>query len=275
MNYKSRRSSFEPIDLRYFISLFTNHWAFIGSSLFITLLITIIVNNCSRPTYKVSTSLVIENELDQYSRASTNLLSNIGIYTPDNNFANKLQILSSSPIINDVINELDFKISYYSHESWFKKELYKSSPFIVIINPDHPQLTNLKFKIKIRPDKSFELKFKGEDIPVYNYNTDRTIDLVSKINEERILNFGDPVESDNYDFKLFLNDAFQFEDGELNSFSFVLNRPKDIVNSYKQILEIDVPDRESTVAQLSIKSKIPQKAIDFLNSLKATYFTVW
>ncbi len=271
MSKKNKRILSQPIDLRYFIKLFSNKWPFISSCVLLTVMVAFFVNTCSNPTYEVRSMLVIQEDGNQFSRASSNLFSDIGVFGADKNFANEVQTIQSTSIIAEAISRLDFRISYYLHESLIKKELYKSSPFVVLINPEHPQLTNLRFKIDITTNSSFKLSFRGKDITVHNYKSGRVINVVPKAYDKKEYGFGDQIESENYDFKIVLNSNYKFDENESNSFSFILNQPKDIIKLYQAKLSLGVPDQESTVAEITIESKSPEKAIDFLNSLTETY----
>ncbi len=271
MNQKERRIFTESIDLQYFIKIFSNHWPLLGGCLMFALLIAFGVNSCSHPAYEVSSTIVINEGTDEFTQTSASLLSDIGIFASDKNFANELQAIQSTPIIDEAIKKINFSISYYQHNKLSKIELYKSSPFIVIINPDHSQLIDLRFNIEIKSNSTFHLSCKEKDITLYNFKSNRIIEVIPSISEKQDLSFGDEIKNEYFDFKVLLNSSFNFNPKESVSYSFIMHRPKDIVKAYQAALKVKVPDRESTVAELTIESKVPEKAIDFLSSLTETY----
>lgn len=268
---EERSKQGEIIDVAYFIKLFTEKWYWFGISLFITLAYAFFINTTSTRAYKVRTSIVINEESNGINDASAQLLRDIGFLSSSKNFANELLVLKSTPLIDKSIQSLDFQISYFEKKRFQKNELYKSSPFIVVINPEHPQAVNCEIFIDVVDNTSFRLYSKAKDVSVISLISHQRIREVESFRVDQKGDFNQFIESEYFEFKIIPNSNFDIEDLGKNKYSFSINTHRGIIRSFQRSIEILPPDLESTVAEITIKTTVPRKAVDFLNSLTLTY----
>lgn len=267
----SHNSQFEILDFQKFINIFLKYWWLIGSVLLIALISTYFINKYSVRIFEVGTSIIINDERNGAANASAQLMNDIGFLSINKNFANELLVIKSSPIIDKAIRDLDFRVSYYYHEDFATRELYKSSPFIVVLAQDHPQLVGCEFNIEIIDKDSYRITCEQERVEVYSFISEQTIQHVRQVKINSIVEFGKSVVSDNFKFKIIINSSFEPEPNSKDYYSFVINEQRSLVKYYQRRLEITPPDLESTVADISMRTSAPLKAMDFLNSLTKTY----
>lgn len=261
----------EPLDLQYFIWLFLRNWKFICIVLFLSLLLASLVNTFSKKVYSVNGSIVIDEEANGFSQTSASILSEFGVSQGSKNFANEILVLKSTPLLKRSLEKLNFQISYYELRRFVKKELYKGSPFVVIINNKVSQPIETEFSVEIIDNLTFKLNARKRDVECYNFYSNQITDIVSYIKVNTIENFDTNIIAEYYDFKIILNKSYDFSEEVNRKFSFKIHKPKDIIKKYQRQIGVLPIDLESSVAELTINTPTPQKGVDFINSLLSTY----
>lgn len=267
---KEFNNTSEPLSLHYFINLFRKNWIIFSISLIITTACAFFINKIKEPVWEVKTSVVVNQKNNNLNQVAS-IFNDIGILSSDKNFANEMLVLGSTPLINDAVSKLDLQVSYYYKTFFTKAELYKNSPFIVVINPNHVQPVGHEIFIEILNEKEFHITTEGNNVWLYDYKSNQYTQVLNEFVVNGIGNFNQPISNQYYSFKIILNEQFEPSDFPTTHFSFVLNTPQSLVNSFKNQMQISPPDIESTVAQIDIRSSVPDKTIDFLNSLTDSY----
>jgi tyrosine-protein kinase Etk/Wzc len=270
MNRKEK-SNQNAFDLEYLFSVLQKSWLIIAICTLGGIGLAFLYNKIKLPVYEVRASVLIKPDNAQATQAASQVFQSMGFFSQENKFQNKLQILKSSPLIKDAINNLDFQISYFKRTGIITQEQYKTSPFIVVLNQNHPQPINIEFKIEIMDESSFQIRAHSTEVNIYSFNSQSVIQTLPGFKLKQNGQFGENIQSDNYDFKLILNE--NFKSGGFNSkrFSFVINDPPSLVRSYQAQLEVEPIDIETSVADITMKSPVPSKAIDFISSLTNAY----
>ncbi len=265
---KNQKNQF---DIEFLITVIRKHWLLLGLCTIIGLSVAFIYNKLKTPVYDVSSSLLISGESDNLSQIPTQIFEDMGFTSNNNNFQNELLLLRSTVLIGEALNNLNLQISYF-HKKIFKTiELYKSSPFIVVFNQNHPQPVDIKIKIKILDENTFRISASEDDVNIFLYNTNTVFQKLPKFELDQTGSFGSNITSDYYDFKVILNENYSFEDYSPNKFLFIFHNPRNLAKAYKTALKVEPNDLESTVAILSMETTAPNKTIDFINSLTGVY----
>ena len=265
------KEKFSIIDIEFLINTIKKHWILIGICTIIGLSIAFIYNKLKTPVYDISSSLLISGENDNLSQIPTQIFQDMGFTPNNNNFQNELQLLRSTVLIGEALKNLNLQTSYY-HKKLFKTaELYKNSPFIVVFNQNHPQPVDIKFKIKILDENTFRISADEEDVEIFLFSSNMVFQKIPKFELDETASFESTITSDYYDFKVILNENFSLEDYTPNKFIFIFHDPRNLAKTYKTALKVEPNDPESTLAILSMESTVPNKTIDFLNSLTDVY----
>ncbi len=257
-------------DIKIIIDRFIKNWWLFLLTTVLAIGIAYFATKFIQPKYKVSTSLVI-NEDNSLTNAPAALMQEIGFITGDKNFLNEVFLLQASPLIQSALDKLDLRVSYYKKEPIGYSELYKSSPFIVLINPAHTQPVGCRFNIKITSQKTCVISIDEEEMHLFSFVTNQTTQIVKDYQSEQEVIFGNYIGNDFFSFKILLNNEQDLEELLEQEFSFVINTDKSLITAFKEAMEIIPPDKQSTVAELSMETAVPVKAIDFLNSLTESY----
>lgn len=274
MASKKNNKNTDIIDIKSIINLIVNNWVIFSLCVLISLILAFFINKFSPNIYEVNTSIVVNEEnSNRLAGVSSQIMNDFGFISSDKNFANELVILKSTPVVYNAIENLNFRISYFEKQNQFlDKELYKSSPFVIIPNYDHPQIVQCDIRINIISDDACNVIIDGKEVQVYSFVSNQTIETLSelKINAKAPLNKS--IKTKNFDFKILLNKNQDISELVNRDFYFQINTDNNLVKKYHSKTQVKQSDDfESTIAILSLHSSAPEKAIDYLNSLTSAY----
>jgi tyrosine-protein kinase Etk/Wzc len=273
MTTNKEKSIQDSFDLEYLLMTLKKNWYFLLSGVIFGLGVAYLYNKITLPKYDVSSSILIKDYENSFERQSSELFSGFGIFAGAKKFQNELQVLKSRPLIRNAINNLDFQISYFNRTRFNKKELYKNSPFIVVLNQNYPQPVGLEFDVEIMDDNTFRIKAKSDEADLYSFTTGDIIQEIKDFKVDETGYFGNVIKSDHFSFKLILNKNFSFNEFKSNKFSFIINDLDGLAKAYENALKVEKIDIEASVAQISLETTVPAKDIDFINSLTSEYLT--
>jgi capsular exopolysaccharide synthesis family protein len=268
---KKDGTNINAFDLQYLFSLLKKSWLLVAICIISGLGLAYLYNKIKPPVYLVHAAVLIKPDNAQASQAASQIFQNMGLFTEENNFQNKIQVLKSSPLIREAINNLDFQISYFMRSGLVNTELYKTSPFIVVLNQNHPQPIGIIFKVEILDSTSFRISAKGKDVAIYNFKSQNVIQNLNSLKLKTNGTFGEDIRSDNYDFKLVLNENFNLGGFNSKNFSFIIYDIASLVRIYQFNLKVEPVDLQTSVADIKMSSTAPSKTIDFLTSLTGVY----
>ncbi len=260
----------ETIDLKPIIDRVLKNWWLFLITIVIAIGAAYFANKYIQPQYKVSTSLVI-NEENSLSSSPAALMKEIGFMAGDKNFTNEVYLLQTSPLIKSALEKLDFRVSYFKKEPLGFTEMYKTAPFLVLLNKERTQPVGCRFQIKILSEKLYQISIETEKMQLYSFVSDQATQIIENYQSKTEVPFGEFIGNNYFNFKILLNSELDIEELKGQEFSFIINTDNSLTTSFKNAMEINPTDKNSTVAEISMQTPVPYKAIDFLNSLTESY----
>ncbi|MGB0390740.1 MAG: polysaccharide biosynthesis tyrosine autokinase [Salibacteraceae bacterium] len=168
-------------------------------------------------------------------------------------------ILKSFPLVKATVKSLKFDVTYTLVNGFLKKEVYENKPFIFKYNrePSEAKLpVSVPFNVTILNENKFSIK---TEVPFQN----KLLDQVGT--------FGESIDLGTFSFKVLKTGDFEkYADFE-NSYSIRINTIEKVAYAYRNKLKFNEPEPFSQILTLSINTKTPQKAVDFINSLIEKY----
>ena len=196
----------------------------------------------------------------------------------DITMTNEINILQSTPIIRETLDELGVTVSYYSQEhklpgefTFSLTDIYTESPFIVIFTRDHVQPINALFNVKIIDDQDYTISCDAGDIRLFNYNTKEYDSYKEELKFSGSYQFGELVETENFSFKILLSSTYTPSESASEDLYFKFNNLDALALQYKAGLQISYSTLEGSIAEISYTGNNVQKSIDFVNTLTAKY----
>lgn len=208
------------------------------------------------PEYKAVSKILVRDEKKGSISSELGAFSDMGLLSGmKNNVDNEIEILNSITLAEKAVKRLKFTTTYFRLGNIRDVEAYKTTqPFeFVIENASEvfyksPQ----SYTIAIISEHKFKL-MNSEGIAMGTFNFGTTIALKeAKIKIQKLPSF----------------DAI----GPIDSKYTVYAEPlKKIGEQYNKVLTVEALSKTSSIVNMSITNKVPEKAVDFLNTLVAIY----
>lgn len=186
----------ESADIKKIVFKVLSNWHWIVLSVVITLGFAYAYVRYTAPVYEVKTTMLFEEEYGNSSplmggsSAVGDVFQGLGGMGSMQNIYNQVEILKSSPVVAKTLEKLDFEVSYFTIGRIATSESYRSTPFQVIWNQDHPQVVETDFNLTITPDGKMIVSAEGEKCAVYSYTEDK---IIKEIPEFKFTKQVDPV----------------------------------------------------------------------------------
>ena len=271
-NKHTEQTQEETLDLKAILLKYAHYWYYFIISVLFCLFIAFLYNRYSKPIYSVSSTLLIRDDSNSQLGAE-NLLEGLEIFSGRTNLKNEIALLNSYSITKQVVEELGFGTSYFTHGKILTSVLYDNLPFYVSVDSTHLQLCSREFFVTILNDTEYELNISSDNQYAYDITTNRfekKFDTDISISET--YKFGERVESDLFSFVLHKNsDYIKSVDGNNQDFSFVFHDVRTLLERYVKNTTINPINKDASVLKLNIKGNSPRKNIDYLNKLTEVY----
>jgi tyrosine-protein kinase Etk/Wzc len=263
------------IDIKAIIQKYIQYWKYFVLSVVIFVGATFFFNRYSNLIYKAKTAVLLKDD-NKSKSASNEFIQSLSIFNSKTNIYNEIEVIKSFDLINQVVKELNYNVKYFRYTEKTNRELemYKESPFVVVMDTSRYQLVNMPFAIKILSDDKYELTVKAKDqATLYDYRTDSVIS--SKINVSELKKtcfFGEPVKNENFSFKILLTSKLNSIPKTFgNEFYFLLNNPINETENFITNLAVKNISKDASVIEIEYSSNLDSKSIDFVNALTNIY----
>ena len=241
----------EVVDLRKLFFKLLSYWHFFVLGLAVALIVAWLYNRYTIPIYRVTSTLLIEDDKQSGALGTDKLLKGFGLKAGMQNLDNQILILSSWSLIGKTLDSLPFGTEYYYRRRLNKEALYPKHPISVI--QDTPGI--------LPYDIEFEFKYLG--------NNKFTLDAVSNgsYSLHKEASFGEKIEVKGGSFRIECDSLKWITENNNNDLYFILNSHARLQESYKKRMKVEPASREATIVRLSLEGSNKEMDIDFLNKM--------
>lgn len=244
-------------------------WYLFAIAVAIALILAFFVNRYAIPKYEASSSLLIKTNNDMLNSMS---LGTTLLRSGNEDFQNAIGTIQSYSITKQVLKSMNMYVSYYQRLNFRYDDIYKDSPFEVILDITQPQPTNMNIKVKILDKKNFELSYDAKsNISVYDYVADQLLDEKTDVPSRDVkLKFDEWYDKDGMRFKVKLVED-KWDEKNINlPYAFRINNLEAMSEAYNST-KIDLINKESSIVTIKFKDDNPKIAVDFVNTLCQVY----
>lgn len=250
LNIPGRGREEQNLDVKSFLRKYTRYWYFFVIAFIIAFFGARTYNWYKTPVYGVTAKLLIKDE-----QGSTDLLlEELDVVSPSKNIENEIEILQSHNLLARTLDKLDFEVSYFLIGDVKVSEVYTDCPFHVEISQIDFSAYSKQYFIHIIDQNSFSFSYKmpdGEEFTKQGefgkiFTFDQGEITIQRRNQFSGALFNDP----NFDKR---------------NYRIAFNTIRSNQNYYLSKLTVGMARSQSTILQLYLEDKVPQKSIDFLN----------
>jgi uncharacterized protein involved in exopolysaccharide biosynthesis len=225
------------------------NWYVVILSLAICVGIAYYKNRYSVRIYPVTTSIIIR---ETEETGGGELLYKNALVDPYRNYLNEPYIIRSYPLIEQVVKDLNFDVSFFKQGYILTTEAYQSLPVNVTRIGNRTASSDLLFVVK--DSKSFSLSDFGNEEGV-----------------QKIFQFGDTVVWNDQQFVIRVTNDQLITGAVGAQYLMRIQNPMSIAGGYAGSLTVTWAEEGSSVINLAVTGAIPKKEVDFLNGLVARY----
>lgn len=255
------------------------NWYWIVISLFLTVGVSVVYLKFAAKKYKISSSVLLKiDETNNYGGNTDDIVEVSSIINRHKNFQNELATFNSTPLIREVVEDMNLRTTYYMQEdklprqlTFSLKDMYKSSPFLVLPDEDHVQPIGILFYINIEDQDNFKIFARHNETSIINF---RNNDLIYKSVPFYLygtFKFGQQIENEHCSFKVLLNSNYDPDMFQGKDLFFMFNDFATLTAVFRSNLGVESASLESTMVDLSFKSSNINKGTEFLNGLINKY----
>ncbi|MEZ5072887.1 MAG: polysaccharide biosynthesis tyrosine autokinase [Bacteroidales bacterium] len=262
-----------------FIRDLLKFWYIVVISMGLTLGLGMFYVKFAAKTYNVAASVVIKTEqAGTFGGISDNMNRVNDLIEQDKNLQNEIYLLSSTPLIRSVVDEMDIQVAYYLQEDkipmeveFSMKELYKGSPILVIPDNKHFQPVDIYFYVKILDDETYMVWADEKEVAILNFETDEVVVPSTSFHLSGSTNSGEVVTTPFTSFRMILNSNYNSEAYQGKDLFFQFRSRGALALQFKADLSVEASSIDATMVDMYVKSDNLQKGIDFLNRLVENY----
>ncbi|MDR0940614.1 MAG: polysaccharide biosynthesis tyrosine autokinase [Bacteroidales bacterium] len=247
----------ETLDIKKYIYLFLSHWRWFVLSVCVCLLLAFVYVRYATNIYSTNNSVLLLEKEDALGSMSSIMQEFGGMGGKTSNLDNQIAILQSYTLVRQTLERLDYQVSYFDNGTIHDVEIFDACPFrvktIASDSADTIQNKGLNENIYIKIVSSTQ----------YSLEIPRDTGAVKL----RTLNFGEVFETPHYKFTLEKHNNFVDSLHIDKRFMVVLNDYNSLTNSYKKDLTVSANSKKSSIMDLTITGTVPEKIVDFLNTL--------
>jgi capsular exopolysaccharide synthesis family protein len=268
----------EFIDIQKALTLLLSKWYYFVISTLVILALAFAYLKLTPETYLIQAKLQVKDlslSSDQ-SSSQQNMMRGLGLLNGNPELEDEIGILSSYQLAEKALRTLDFDVSYYTYPaglplnagSLLKNEQY-ATDLKLIPQYERPQLLGVPVTITFPDSLHYQVNIKAEEATLYDLQENRTLKKEVNFEAAELIKIGDPFVSDFISFNIQLDSAFDFE--ENLAYEVVIRNRSNVAEKYVEKMEIEPISEESNIVLISLKGKVVQKEITYLESLLNEY----
>jgi tyrosine-protein kinase Etk/Wzc len=239
------------LDLRRLFRLVISKHYYFLIAIIVALICAFLYNRFTIPVYRVSATLLINEEKKAGLTENSQFLEGLGLGIGTQNLDNQITVLSSKTLIGRTLDELPFYIEYYYHRLNKKVPLYPNSPIKVIPEMTDSLPRDIEFTFKNLGNNMFKLIAESNDL--FELNTTAS--------------FGEAIKTLYGRFRIELTDSIWPSKNPEGEIQFIFHSRKKLIESYRNRMKVEKILKTGTIVKLNIEGTNKSMDVEFLNKL--------
>lgn len=247
-------------------------WHLFVIAIIVAIVVCIFITKYSTPLYEAKTTLLIKSN----SNMMANLSGNYGfnLFNQDAvNFQNEIGTIQSVSMVKRTVKSLDLYVDYFQKSNFKYKDIYKESPFEIILDFYNAQPTGIPITVELIDKNKCYISYEEQkNVPIYDYIQDKILSEYRDVSASKtVIRYGQWYIKDGMKFKVILKDPANWEDNLAKmEYGFVINDMDALANAFNST-QIELINKESSIISIRFKHQNKTKAKDFVNKLCEVY----
>jgi len=250
-------------DVKKIVRLVLHHWFLFAISIPLFLGGVYIYHRYTLPVYKGTVTMLFKSESERMMR-DINLMEGFGLSAEVRNIENQSFIIRSQKTIREVIDRLDFRVSYFADGRFKDTELYQSAPFVIELEESHPQILGSPIYISMSGGGLINVSASSESGILHRFDEDRTVGRAVPFEFEKTVKPGELVEHENFAFRIHRNDGLTSGAGE---YFVQFHSHNQLTSRYRSRVSVSNYREGSSIVFIGSTGNNPRKIVAFLDVL--------
>ncbi|GAB4405684.1 MAG: tyrosine-protein kinase domain-containing protein [Microscillaceae bacterium] len=258
----------DGIDLGYLLSTITRYWYIFALSALVGLGVAYYLIKSSVKIYAFKASVLVGPKVTGSKYASGEEVLDARMDRLEvRNVEDEMGIIVSLDNIRAVIQRNSLGVAYYLEKNLKPEEIYDQAHYQIEIDSSAYQYTSVPIYIKFLSARQCKLSLEFEEGNLYNYKTDES-KTVKNFRYEKIVKIGELEPK--LGLRVITRPDFDPTTVKGRHF-FVLKTVSGMARTYQNKITVKPTAKETNLLNLTIEGEVPQKQIDFLDTLMAVY----
>jgi capsular exopolysaccharide synthesis family protein len=263
------------VNLKRVFDQLISHWVYFAISLTICVTIALFYLKTTLKLYEVKASLQLRDEsLTDKGTAKEKFISGLELMEGDSELEDEIGVLSSYSMIERALKEVNFTVSYFNYfdvlgpiGKKLSNEVYSNGFYI---EPDYtrPQVVDVPIYIDFPDEQHYHISVDHDHADLFDLNKQQVIKKDLAVSIDQVNRIGEPFIHESLSFSLKIDTATTLFDG--GNF-FKINSLESLTKDFASKLKIATISKESNIVDLVSYGGVPEKEIDFINSLANVY----
>ncbi|MBT9393575.1 polysaccharide biosynthesis tyrosine autokinase [Hymenobacter sp. NST-14] len=272
-------SSADELDLHELFFRLRQRWPLFLVSLLLAGAAAFLYLRVKQPVYAFRATLLLGDQ-GTGSKQAQELLKILEVKEKGTKMEDEIGLLTSADMVRQALDRLPYAVAYYAApKTWLNA--YKdvqvqerpqgSVPFRLLPDPNAPQLTGVRIYVESRPDGRFRVRAEADKGQLYSLPTGELIRDVRDPHIDKLVRAGDTLRTPLLTAVLLTEPGYPTDDDQPERYFVTLHDAASLTGEYQQHLAVRPIDRESRIVELTSKGGVPQKEIQFLDTLMHVY----
>ncbi|HNX85375.1 MAG TPA: Wzz/FepE/Etk N-terminal domain-containing protein, partial [Bacteroidales bacterium] len=164
----------QSVDYKALLFKFYRYWYLFAVTIFIALSIAFIFNKYTPSVYEVKTTVLVKDKSE--NKLNPQDLLGMGLFNNMQNLQNEIGVLTSYSLTYRTVTRIGFEVSYFTEDNFITKELYRDTPFEVIMDTAYPQPVGIQFNVTFVSSDKFRLETKNQEVSFYNFSLRKPVE---------------------------------------------------------------------------------------------------
>jgi capsular exopolysaccharide synthesis family protein len=242
----------QTINLRDILIKCSRYWYWLVTGLILAMAAAYLYIRYATPVYDTNAELLIKDDKSSgiaEGDLQNDILGQLSLLSGNSNVQNEMAILQSRTIVERAVRDLGLRTSYFVEGRVKSQEIYTKTPVLVtpLFLKDSLQVQHLN--VKVNQDRTYTL---SDDNSKMKVMSGKTATLSSGI-------------------YLVRDSPKKTTDTAYNQIQVIISPIRKVVSGLQENLTLSQTDKTSSVIKLTLKTTVPKKGEDFLNSLIREY----
>jgi tyrosine-protein kinase Etk/Wzc len=238
-------------DLKKLFHMVATKWKYFLIALIVTFVCAVLYNYYTIPTYRVSATLLINEEKKGSSIGNDQLLEGFGLGSGTNNLDNQIMILTSKTLIGRTLDELNFYVECYHRGLFNNIALYPNQPIKIVPETADSIARDIEFKFKYLDNNKFSVDGKSKD----------SFSLHTRAS------FGDIIKAKGGNFRIELSFDNWPANYQNQKIYFKFHSRKKLLENYSKRMKVEKVSKTGTIVKLNLEGTNKTMDVEFLNKL--------